>query len=427
MSRTAEPTAVVVGAGLAFGNVAATLREEGWPGRVILLGDEPGIPFGRPPLSKAFLRGEIGLTGWLVKPDGWYEANAVERRTGVTVRAIDAEGRRVVLADGEAIAYDALFLCTGGRNRRLPLPGATLPGVYPLRTVAESQAIQSAARPGMKAVIVGMGFIGSEVAASLRQMGLEVTGVEGARAPLVNVLGDPIGEVMARIHRDHGVSLVTDDSVVGFEGSDSVHRVRTARGLSLECDLVVVGAGIEPAIDAIVNSAVRVDNGVLVDERCRTNVPNIYAAGDVANHLHPVFGRLRVEHYNNAEKQGRAAARTALGHGQPYDYIHSFWSDQYEHKLEYVGYARTWERLVIRGSLDSARFLAFYLDAQGVLLAACGLNRGGDPEIEEDSELRVCQALIATRAQPTVTDLADDGLELESLLTLAGRVAQLRE
>jgi 3-phenylpropionate/trans-cinnamate dioxygenase ferredoxin reductase component len=415
MPEATERTAVVVGAGLAGGNVAVTLREEGWKGRVILLGDEPGIPFGRPPLSKGFLRREIDLSDWLVKPAGWYEANAVERLTGVTVRTIDTTAKQVVLADGNAIGYDALFLCTGGHNRRLTIAGASLRGVYQLRTVAESQAIQAAARPGMKAVIVGMGFIGSEVAASLRQMGLEVTGVVSGRAPLANVLGDAVADVMASIHRDHDVSLVVEDRVVGFDGATAVQKVRTARGTELDCDLVVVGTGIEPTVDAILNTAIRVDNGVLVDERCRTDLPGVYAAGDVANHLHPIFGRLRVEHYNNAEKQGRAAARSALGSDQPYDYIHSFWSDQYEHKLEYVGFAKSWDQLVIRGSLNPARFLAFYLDERGVLIAACGLNRGGDPELEADSDMRACQALITLRARPSASDLANEDVKLQSL------------
>jgi 3-phenylpropionate/trans-cinnamate dioxygenase ferredoxin reductase component len=415
MPGATERTAVVVGAGMAGGSAAVTLREEGWQGRIVLLGDEPGVPFGRPPLSKTFLRGDDDLRGWLVRPAEWYAANAVERRTGVTVRTIDTANHRAVLGGDDVVDYHALFLCTGGRNRTLHLPGATLPGIYQLRTIADSQAIQAAARTGLRVVVVGMGFIGSEVAASLRQMGVDVTAVYSGRAPLMTVLGDNVADVMGRIHRDHGVSLVPDDRVVGFEGSATVQRVITAKGAKLECDFVVVGAGIEPTVEAVRDTGIQQDNGILVDEYCRTNLPDVYAAGDVANHLHPVFGRLRVEHYNNAEKQGRAAARTALGNGQPYDYIHSFWSDQYEHKLEYVGFAKSWDRLVIRGSLDAARFLAFYLDERGVLIAACGLNRGGDPELEADSDMRACQALIAVHARPSANDLANEDIKLQSL------------
>ena len=219
---------------------------------------------------------------------------------------------------------------------------------------------------------------------------------------------------MAGIHRDHGVQLLTEDQVVGFEGSVQVTRAITAKGARIDCDFAVLGIGIEPVVDAVSDSQIALDNGILVDEACRTNMPDVYAAGDVANHLHPVFGRLRVEHYNNAEKQARAAARAMLGDPRPYDDIHSFWSDEYEHKIEYVGYARTWDRIVIRGSQATLQFLAFYL-SNGIMKAAFGLNRGGDPEIDADSDLRACQGLI--RAQVPVSDaaLADDRVDLWSL------------
>ena len=366
-----------------------TLREERWPGRIVMLGDEPGIPFGRPPLSKTYLRGEEGLGGWLVKPAEWYGDHRVELRTGVTIQGVDTRLKKVTLQGGGSVEYDKLLLCTGGRNRRFRVPGAETPGVYQLRTVAECDAIGRAAHPGARALIVGMGFIGSEVAASLRQLGLEVTAVLSGTAPLTAVLGSEVAEVMARIHRNHGVQLVTQDQVVGFEGSTHVARAITAKGAQIDCDLAVVAIGIEPAIDAFTGSEIALDNGILVDETCRTSAPDVYAAGDVANHLHPVFGRLRVEHYNNAEKQGRAAARAMLGDTRPYDDIHSFWSDQYEDKLEYVGHVRTWDQVVIRGSLAESRFLAFYL-SKGIMKAACGLNRGGDPELDADGELRAC-------------------------------------
>jgi len=263
-------------------------------------------------------------------------------------------------------------------------------------------------------VIVGMGFIGSEVAASLRQMGLEVTAVLSGTAPLTAVLGDQVGDVLAGVHRNHGVQLVTQDQVVAFEGSGHVARAITAKGQRIACDLALVAIGIEPIVEAVRGSPIALDNGILVDETCRTSVPDVYAAGDVANHLHPLFGRLRVEHYNNAEKQGRAAARAMLGDSRPYDDIHSFWSDQYADKIEYVGYARTWDQIVIRGSLATRQFLAFYLSS-GMLRAAFGLNRGGDPEIDADSELRACQGLIRAQVPVSAARLADDRVDLWSL------------
>jgi 3-phenylpropionate/trans-cinnamate dioxygenase ferredoxin reductase subunit len=413
---TRDQIVVIVGAGLAGGNAAVTLREEGWRGRILLLGAEPGIPFGRPPLSKTYLRGEEGLGAWYVKPADWYGDHGIELRTGVIVRRVDTARKQLRLASGDTLDYDKLVLCTGGNNRRLAVPGATLPGIFQLRTLAECDAIRQVARPGARAVVVGMGFIGAEVAASLRQMGLEVTAVLPGAAPLASVLGDEVAVVLATIHREHGVRLATHDQVIGFEGDTRVKRVLTAKGGRLACDLVVVGIGIAPAMDALADSGIVLDNGILVDARCRTSVPNVFAAGDVANLLHPVFGRVRVEHFNNAEQQGRAAARALLGTLAAYDYIYSFWSDQYEHKVEYVGFARHWERIVLRGSYGSRRFLAFYL-TQGVLQAAFGLNRGGDPELEADAELRACQALIRGRIKLAEAALADERVDLWSLAT----------
>jgi 3-phenylpropionate/trans-cinnamate dioxygenase ferredoxin reductase subunit len=409
--NTPTQVVVIVGAGVTGGNAAVTLREEGWQGRILLLGAEPGVPFGRPPLSKTYLRGEEGLGSWLVKPADWYSAHDVELRTGVPVAQVDTAQRQVRLRNGETVDYQQLALCMGGRNRRFAVPGATLPGVYQLRTLAECDAIREAARPGARALVVGMGFIGAEVAASLRQLGLEVIAVLSGAAPLANVLGDDVASALAMIHREQGIQLVPDDQVIGLEGRERVERALTKKGLRLDCDLVVVGIGIEPAVETVDGAPIACENGILVDERCQTNVPGVFAAGDVANVSHPVFGRVRVEHYNNAERQGRALARAMLGDPQPYDYIYSFWSDQYEHKLEYVGYAKNWERIVLRGSYESRRFLAFYL-TQDVLQAAFGLNRGGDPELEPDSELRACQRLISQRAHLSVAALADERADL---------------
>lgn len=415
-SGTREQTAVIVGAGMAGGNAAGTLREEGWLGRIVLLGAEPGVPFGRPPLSKAYLRGESDLRGWYVRPAEWYGAYGIDFRPESPVLYIDTTRKRLHLARGETLAYDTLILCTGGRNRRLNVPGADLSGIYQLRAIAESDAIRAAARSGSRAVVSGMGFIGAEVAASLRRMGVEVSAVFSGGAPLARVLGSDVSAVLADIHREHGVQLVADDRVVGFEGADQVERVLTAKGAGLDCDLVIAGIGIEPNDALAAGGGIAVQNGILVNERCQTSMLDVFAAGDVANTLHPIFGRVRVEHYNNAEYQGRAAARAALGSPQPYDYIYSFWSDQYDDKLEYVGYAPTWDRVVFRGHPDSRRFLAFYLWG-GILRAVCGLNRGGDPELEPDSELRTCRELIRAAVSVSETVLADERVDLRSLLT----------
>jgi 3-phenylpropionate/trans-cinnamate dioxygenase ferredoxin reductase component len=393
------------------GGAAKTLREEGYSGRLVLIGNEPGVPFGRPPLSKTYLRGEEALTGWLVKPASWYDENDVELVRATAAR-IDGARRQIVLDSGEAVPYAKLLIASGGRNRRLQVPGADLPGVFQLRTVADCDAIKAAAANGGRAVIAGMGFIGSEVAASLTQMGLAVSAVLPGPAPLDSVLGPEMGAVMAAIHDDAGVDLMPGDQVVAFEGAGRVERAVTKRGRRIECDLAVVAVGIEPNVELLDGTGVAIGNGVLVDASCRTNMPDIYAAGDVANHLHPLFGRIRVEHYNNAEKQGAAAARSMLGSGDEYAYLHTFWSDQYEHKLEYVGHASKWDQFVVRGSLKDRKLIGFYL-LSGKLLAAVGLNRGGDPELDEHDEMAAAGRLIAKGARPSPAALADGDLDLK--------------
>jgi len=398
---------------MAGGNAARTLRAEGFHGPVTIVGDEPGVPFGRPPLSKTYLRGEESLTGWLVEPADWYAKSDVER-IHTLVRRIDTEKRLVELDTSDTIDYSKLLIATGGRNRRPQIPGADLEGVYQLRTVADCDAIKRAARSGSQAVVVGMGFIGSEVAASLRQLGVAVTAVFPGKFPLASVLGPEMGEVMAGIHAGGGVNLLPNETVGRFEGSSRAERVVLKSGRSIDCDLAILAVGIEPNTEVVRGTEVVVDNGIVVDAACRTNVPDLFAAGDVANQLHPLFGRIRVEHYNNAEKQGAAVARSMLGSNAPYDYLYTFWSDQYEDKLEYVGHATQWDQFVVRGSLAERKLIGFYLDHE-VLKAAVGLNRGGDPELEPDSEMARAGRLVAKQARPEPAALADETRDLALL------------
>src|SRR6516225_1864580 len=407
---------LIIGSGVAGGNAAAALREEGFSGPVVLISREPGVPFGRPPLSKTYLRSEEDLGGWYVWPAGWYARHDVELRNGATVRGIDPAAHTITLDSGSELAYQKVLIATGGRNRRLRLPGADLPGIHYLRTVAECDAIKREARPGQRAVVVGMGFIGCEVASSLAQLGVRVTAAFPGRAPLARVLGNEVGALIGGIHRAHGVELLPGDQVTAFEGTEQLEAVVTAAGHRIPCDFAVAGVGIEPDVPA---AAVAQDNGILADELCRASAPDVYVAGDVANHLHPLFGRIRVEHFNNAEKQGAAAARSMLGSTAPYDYVHSFWSDQYEHKIEYVGHASQWEEFVIRGSVAEGRLIGFYL-ADGVVTAAVGFDRGGDPELDLDDEMAACGRLVSVRARPAPAMLADDRTDLWSLALTAG-------
>jgi 3-phenylpropionate/trans-cinnamate dioxygenase ferredoxin reductase subunit len=405
---------VIVGGGVAGGNAAAALREEGFTGRVVIISQEPGVPYGRPPLSKTYLRSEEELEGWYVRPAGWYEEHDVDLLSGSSVVAVDAAAHMVVLGSGKELRYQKVLIATGGRNRRLGLPGAQLSGILYLRTVADCDAIKREAVANRRAVVVGMGFMGCELAASLTQLGVRVTAVFPGRVPLERVLGAEIGALIGDIHRANGVELLAGDQVAALEGTERLEAVVTANGHRVACDFAVVGVGITPDVPAIAGSSITQANGILADELCRTSATDVYAAGDVANHLHPLFGRVRVEHFNNAEKQGAAAARSMLGSATPYGYIHSFWSDQYEHKIEYVGHATKWDEFVVRGSVDEGKLVGFYL-LDGLVQAAVGLDRGGDPELDSDSEMAACARLVALRVRLARGLLADEHADLWSL------------
>lgn len=400
---------VVVGANLAGGTAAAVLRDEGFEGSIVLVGDEPRPPYERPPYSKEYLRGDRSFEDTLVRPPGFWEEHGIETRFGVRATRIDPAERLVELDDGDRLPYDAVLVATGCRNRRLRVPGADLDGVLDLRTVDDADRIRSAAASGGRAVVVGMGFIGCEVAASLVEQGLKVSAVEPLPAPLHRVLGEQVGRVVEGIHRDRGVGLVLGDGVAAFEGAGRVEAVVTTQGRRLPCDLAVVGVGVEPVTEVVAGTGVEVADGIVVDELCRTSVEGIYAAGDVACHFHPVAGRhVRVEHWQNALKQGQAAARSMLGKGAPYDDVHWFWSDQYEHNIQYTGFHGPWDELVVRGSLDARSFVAFYLE-EGRVRGAVALDRGRD--------LRRAMPLVKKAAVVAPDVLRDESVDLRKVLS----------
>jgi 3-phenylpropionate/trans-cinnamate dioxygenase ferredoxin reductase subunit len=399
-------TFVIVGAGLTGGAAASTLRDEDFDGRIVLIGDEPHPPYERPPLSKEYLRGEASDLAYL-RPPGWYAAEDVELLAGAVVERLDVRGRSVVLRGGERIAYDAVLVATGGRNRRLRVPGADLQGVLDLRTVEDADRIRAHAVEGTKAVVIGAGFIGCEVAASLRSMGVEVELVEVLDAPLLRVAGPDVGRVYREIHEDHGVRFHFEQTVDRFEGTARVEAVVTSRGRRIECDVVVLGVGIEPATGVVEDTGVELEDGIVVDEGCRTSVEGVHAAGDVANHFHPLFGRrVRVEHYDNALKQGAAAARSMMGQEVRFDDPHWFWSDQYGHDLQYLGHAAEWDDFVVRGSMGDRRFLGFYLKG-GIVDAVVGLDRG--------REVRRAANLIRSRRPVDPARLRDEDVDVRAL------------
>src|SRR6266511_3954308 len=404
---------VIVGASLAGGTAAATLRREGFGGSLVLIGAATHLPYERPPLSKSFLRGETAFEDALVEPETFYKENEIEIRRSTSATSLDPARKVVGLAGGEEVHYDRLLVATGARNRRFPIPGIDLEGVLTLRTVEDALRIRSEITPGRRAVLGGMGFIGSEVAASLRQRGVEVTVVDGGAVPLQRVLREQVGAALGEVHRDHGVRIVVLDQVAAFEGGRRVEQVVTAGGQRLDCDFAVLGLGVEPVTDWLSPSGVELDNGVAVDELCRTNVEGVFAAGDVANHLHPVFGRrVRVEHWQNAIKHGRAAALSMLGKGEPYRDVYWFWSDQYDQNLQYAGFTTEWDRLAVRGSLKGRDFVACYLK-NGIVQAVVALNRGED--------VRLATPLIEGRVPVDAEQLADESRAFRDLASVAAR------
>jgi 3-phenylpropionate/trans-cinnamate dioxygenase ferredoxin reductase component len=399
---------VVVGSSLAGGTAAATLREEGFDGRVILIGEEPQAPYERPPLSKEYLRGEQPFEDALVRPRDFYASNDIDTLFGTRATRLNPVDKTIELSGSDRVRYDKVLIATGSRNRRLPIPGLDLEGVYGLRTVEDCDRIRGEIRPGRRAAVVGMGFIGSEIASSLRQLGVEVVVIEAGKVPLHRVLGEEVGRIMEHIHRDHGVDMIFEEQVSGFEGRGRVERIVTQSGRRIECDFAVVGVGVEPVVDVVMGSGIEVDNGLVVDEYCRTNAEGVFAAGDVTNHYHPIFKqRMRVEHWHNALNQGAAAARNMMGMGSVYDGIHWFWSDQYDYNLQYVGFHKDWDKLVVRGSLENRDFIAFYVK-DGLIAAAIGMNRGRD--------IRRATALIKARAAVETNQLRDDDVDLRKLV-----------
>jgi len=404
---TSDQTFVIAGASLAGAKAAETLREEGFEGRVVLVGAERERPYERPPLSKEYLRGEAGREKVYVHGEDFYADQRIELRSGRTAVGLDTTADELVLDDGERLGYDRLLLATGAEPRRIEVPGAELDGVVYLRTVEDSDALRERLDRGGTAVVVGAGWIGAEVAASARQKGLDVTVVDPLSVPLERVLGAELGAVYGDIHRDHGVRMLMGTGVEAFEGDGAVERVRTSDGQVLECDFVVVGIGVQPRIELATAGGLAVGDGILVDERLQTSAPGVFAAGDVANAPHPFYGeRIRVEHWHNALEQGPAAARSMLGGTTVYDRLPYFFSDQYDVGMEYSGYAGKWDRVVFRGDPASREFIAFWLAGDRVL---AGMN------VNVWDVTDPIQRLIRERVAVDDRRLADPGVPLEQL------------
>jgi 3-phenylpropionate/trans-cinnamate dioxygenase ferredoxin reductase subunit len=410
---TAPQTIVIAGAGLAGAKAAEALRDEGFDGRVVLLGAEDERPYERPPLSKEVLRGDAPREKVYVHDEAYYVEHEIELRTGTVVEAVDTRAAEVVLASGDRLGYDALLLATGARPRRLTLPGADLDGVHELRTLADCDALRERMQDGARLAVVGAGWIGCEVAASARQKGLDVTVVEPLSVPLERVLGAEVGAIYRDVHAAHGVHLALGRGVAGFEGDGRVSAVRTSDGERIDCDLVVVGVGVTPRTELAQQAGIEVADGIVVDEYLRTSRPRVFAAGDVASAQHPRWQcSIRVEHWGNALNQGPAAARYMLGARVAYDRIPYIFSDQYDIGMEYSGYAPGWDEVVLRGDPASLEFIAFWL-RDGVVLAGMNVNVW---DVTEE-----IQALVRSGQAVDRRRLADADTPLGDLLPSAAR------
>ena len=396
---------IIVGGGQAAGQAAASLRQEGFEGRITLIGDEPHIPYQRPPLSKQYLAGEQGLERVHLRPDKFYADKGIAIKPGVRVEGIDRAARRVATSEGQTLAYDSLLLATGSLVRRLHLPGSELDGVHYLRTIADADAIKADMAPGKTAVVVGGGYIGLEVAAVCVAAGMKVLVLEMEQRVLQRVTTPAMSAFYQGLHEGRGVQIHTNARVTGFGGEGRVAAVQCGER-SFAADLAVVGIGILP--DTALAEAAGLDcgDGILVDERCRTSDPNIYAAGDCTNHPNPRLGRrLRLESVPNAMEQARVAAANLCGKGRQYAAVPWFWSDQYELKLQMAGFSSDGEEAVVRGEADANQFAVFYLK-EGAVVAADAVN--------SPKEFMLCRRLIGQRVDAAA--LANPETDLKSLL-----------
>ena len=404
---------VIIGGGLAGAKVAESLRGWGYDGRMVLVAEEPHRPYERPPLSKSFLRGRSGFEDAAVHPSSWYADHGVELLTSTRAVSIDPARSRVELDPGGELTYDRLLLATGSRARPLEAPGAGLDGVFYLRSVDDAEAIRQAATPGRRAVVIGAGWVGTEVAASLRRLGIEVALVYRSPTPFHRGLGPEFGTIMASLHAERGVELHPGSNVAALVGKSSVEQVQLDSGVVIDCDFVVIGLGVTPADGLARQAGIAVGDGVLTDAGLATSAPGVFAAGDVANVAHPVFRRrVRSEHWWSALTEPPVAAASMLGHAARYDWVPTFTSKQYDLMIEHTGFAPIWDSVVVRGDPTGRRFVAFWLVAGRV---AAGLT-AGIPGLE-----RHIRRLVAEAAVVPAAALADPNTDLAELADAASQ------
>lgn len=398
---------IVVGAGHAGGFAVAALRQGGFQGEIVLFGAEPHPPYQRPPLSKQYLKGEWSLDRVYLRKLEFYEQSDIQLQLGTPVAAIDCGARKIITAADTAFEYDELLLTLGSRPRVLPLPGADLGGVHYLRTIEDVEGIRAHMTPGNSMVVVGGGYIGLEVASAGIKAEMDVTVLEMEARVLQRVTTPEMSAFYTEVHTGHGVDVRVNARVSAFEGNGKVTGVQCEDGTRVPADLVIVGVGIVPNVELADAAGIACDNGILVDEHCRTSAEHVYAAGDCTNHPSPFLGRrVRLESVPNATDQARVAAANMCGDPKIYDSVPWFWSDQYDLKLQMVGYSMDGDAQVVRGRMEDREFAVFYLK-DGRLIAADAVNCPRD--------FLVYKRLVAERAQIAPETLRDTSIPAKEL------------
>jgi 3-phenylpropionate/trans-cinnamate dioxygenase ferredoxin reductase subunit len=402
-------TCLIIGASHAGVQLALSLHQGGWTGPVTLLGEEACPPYQKPPLSKDFLTGAKTLEQIPIRPPAMLEKAGLHLRTGCRVDRIDRENRTVLLGDGEVLGWDRLALATGARPRTLPLDGAWNTGVHYLRTAQDVQDIRGHTARGKRAVIIGGGYIGLEAAASMRKLGMEVSVLEAMPRVLQRVTAPEVSAFFQRLHSEEGVNIICDARVDSIAGDGAVEHVQLADGGQIDADLVLIAVGVQPNVELAEAAGLKTDDGIVVDEFCRTSDTAIVAAGDCTRHHNPLYDRrIRLESIQNATDQAKAAAATLCGSPSPYNALPWFWSDQYDVKLQIAGISDGFDNCVLRGDPADGRSFAVFYFAGDRLLAADAVNR--------PAEFMTAKKLLMNEQTVDKQALADEQVSVKSLL-----------
>lgn len=399
---------IIIGASHAAAQLAPSLRQEGWEGEIVIIGDEPYLPYHRPPLSKTFLAGEKTVDSLAIRPEAFYQKNDIQILVG-RVSVINRNKQTLTLSDGKELEYDKLALCMGSRVRKISLPGSDLEGIHYVRDVADAEGIKDHVGKGKHAVIVGGGYIGLETASALKKLGMNVVVLEMASRILQRVTAPELSEFYTRIHTEEGVDVRTNMVVSSIVGDTHCEKVVCADGTEFSADLVVVGVGILPNVELAEGAGITVSNGIVVDKFCRTNDNNIVAAGDCTNHFNKIYDRhIRLESVPNASEQGKTAAASICGASKEYNSLPWFWSDQYDLKLQIAGLSQGYDQVVIRGDkLKNRSFAAFYFK-DGQLISADCVNR--------PQEFMLSKKVIAQKLNVNPERLVNESIPVKELL-----------